>query len=59
MAKFTIFKGKDGKFYFHLTAGNGEIIAASQGYASKQMAQKGIESIKRNAAEAQVVDDAV
>ncbi len=56
MNKFEIFVGGDGKFYFHLKAENGEIIAASQGYTTKQSAESGIDSIKRTAALASVID---
>jgi uncharacterized protein len=55
-AKFEISKDHAGKFRFHLEAANGEIIAASQGYETKANAEKGIESIKANAASAAVVD---
>ena len=54
--KFEIIKDKSGEYRFHLKAGNGEIIAASQGYESKASAKNGIESIKKNAADAAVVD---
>lgn len=56
MSKFEIFVGSDEKFYFHLKAENGEIIAASQGYTSKQSAEGGIEAIKGIAAQAAVLD---
>jgi len=56
MSKFEIFVGADEKFYFHLKADNGEIIAASQGYTTKQSAEGGIDAIKRVAGEARVVD---
>ena len=55
-AKFEISKDKAGKFRFHLKAPNGEIIAASQGYETKATAEKGIESVKTNAAAAKVED---
>ena len=55
-AKFEITKDHAGKFRFHLKAPNGEIIAASQGYETKANAEKGIESVKTNAACAAVVD---
>jgi uncharacterized protein len=55
-AKFELSKDKAGKFRFHLKAANGEIIAASQGYETKASAEKGIESVKTNAASAAVVD---
>jgi uncharacterized protein len=54
--KFEISKDKSGKYRFHLKAANGEIIAASQGYETKESAEKGIESIKTNAPDAKVVD---
>jgi uncharacterized protein len=55
-AKFEISKDKSGKFWFHLKAANGEIIAASQGYETKEGAHKGIESVKTSAPAAKVVD---
>ena len=54
--KFEIFKGKDGQFYFRLRAPNGEIIASSEGYTSKQNCKNGIESIQKNAAGAEIVE---
>lgn len=56
MDKFEIFLGADGKYYFHLKAENGLIIAASQGYTSKQSAEHGIDAIKRLASDAEIVD---
>lgn len=44
------------KVRFHLKAGNGEIIAASQSYLSKQSAENGITSIKNNAPMAKIID---
>ncbi len=55
-AKFEIFQDKGGQFRFNLKAGNGEVIASSEGYASKASAKNGIESVKKNAADADVVD---
>ena len=48
-AKFEIKKAKDGEFYFHLKAGNGEIILSSEMYKAKASAQNGIASVKKNA----------
>jgi len=45
-----------GEFRFHLKAPNGEIIASSQGYKSKEAAEKGIQSVQTNAPGASVVD---
>lgn len=50
--RFETFVGKDGQFYFHLLAGNGEKVLASQGYASAAAAQGGIDSVKTNGASA-------
>jgi uncharacterized protein YegP (UPF0339 family) len=38
-----------GRFRFHLKAANGQIIAVSQSYGTKESALKGIASIKKNA----------
>jgi uncharacterized protein YegP (UPF0339 family) len=54
--RFEIFKDSVGKFRFRLKAQNGEIIAESQGYESKEGCQKGIASIKENASKAVVKD---
>jgi uncharacterized protein YegP (UPF0339 family) len=47
------------KFRFHLKAGNGQIIAVSQSYLTRQSAEKGIASVKKNAPMAKVVDHTV
>jgi uncharacterized protein YegP (UPF0339 family) len=47
--KFQIKADENGKFYFNLKAGNGQIILTSQLYESKQGAEKGIESVRKNA----------
>lgn len=56
MPKFEIFKGVNGNFYFRLKAENGEIIASSEGYTSKQGAQNGIAAVKRCAPIATTAD---
>ena len=56
MGEFTLFKGKDDQYYFNLKADNGEIIAASEGYTSKQSAENGIASVRSNAPTASVDD---
>jgi len=48
-----------GKFRFHLKAGNGQIIAVSQSYLTRQSAEKGIASVKKNAPMAKVVDHTI
>jgi len=48
---YEIFQGKDEKWYFHLKAANHQIILVSQGYGAKASAEKGIDSVKKNAQE--------
>jgi uncharacterized protein YegP (UPF0339 family) len=55
-AKFEINKDKAGEFRFKLVAVNGETIAVSEGYTTKESAMKGIDSVRQNATEA-VIDD--
>ncbi len=55
-AKFEWFKDKAGKFRFRLKAPNGEIIATSEAYESKEGCMNGIESVKKNAAMAKIVE---
>jgi len=55
-AKFEINKDVAGEFRFNLVATNGEIIAVSQGYNTKDNALNGIESVKQNAAAAVIED---
>lgn len=52
--KFEMYTDKAGEFRFRLKAKNGEVIATSEGYKTKASCQNGIESVKKNAAEAPV-----
>ncbi len=54
--KFELYTDKAGEYRFRLKAGNGETIAVSEGYASKSGALNGIDSVRRNAADAEVVE---
>ncbi|GAA0942964.1 YegP family protein [Kribbella koreensis] len=54
--KFELYEDKSGGFRFRLKAGNGEIIAVSESYKSKDSALNGIESVKKNAGDAKVDD---
>jgi hypothetical protein len=54
--KFELKKGSSGKFHFNLLATNGQVIATSEAYESKQAALNGIESVKKNAPGAEVDD---
>ncbi|MFN3753971.1 YegP family protein [Flavobacterium sp.] len=46
----------NGKDYFNLTASNGQIIGSSEMYESTAARENGIESVKKNAPEADVED---
>lgn len=47
--KFELKVAKNGKHYFNLLAGNGQIILQSEMYESKSAAENGIASVKKNA----------
>lgn len=49
MGKFVITKRKNGEFQFNLLAGNGQVILASEGYASKPSCMNGVKSVIKNA----------
>ena len=55
--KFEMYVDKAGEFRFRLKARNGEIIAASEGYKAKASCLNGIESVKKNAPDAEVVEE--
>ncbi len=52
--KFEIYTDNAGEFRFRLKAKNGETIAASEGYKSKASCLNGIESVRKNAPEAEI-----
>ena len=52
--KFEIYTDKAGEFRFRLKATNGEIIATSEGYKALASCKNGIESVKKNAPEAEI-----
>ncbi|MEL6589030.1 MAG: YegP family protein [Bacteroidota bacterium] len=49
-------EAKNGKHHFNLKAGNGQIIGSSQMYESTSGMENGIESVKKNAPDAEVKD---
>jgi uncharacterized protein len=56
-AKFELYKDAKGEYRWRLIASNGQNIAtAGEGYKSKESAKEGIESVKKNAAEALIVE---
>ncbi len=54
--KFEVYTDKAGKTRFRLKATNGEIIAIGEAYESKAGCMNGIESIRKNAPDAEIVD---
>lgn len=54
--KFVVRKNKGGEFFWQLVGGNGEVMAVSEGMGRKQSCMDSIDSIKRRAAEADIVD---
>lgn len=55
--KFEVYTDKAGEFRFRLKATNGQIIAVGEGYKAKAGCLNGIESIKKNAPDAEIVKE--
>ncbi len=55
--KFEIYTDKAGETRFRLKAANGEIILASEGYSSMSGCKNGIESVRKNAVDAEIVKE--
>ncbi len=55
--KFEVYEDKGGEFRFRLKATNGQVIAVSEGYTAKASCMNGIESVKKNAVDAAVVEE--
>lgn len=53
---FEIYKDKAGEFRFRLKAGNGEVVLTSEGYSSRSGAMNGVDSVKKNAPNAERFD---
>lgn len=56
-AKYDRLESTNGKPYFNLKAGNGQVIGNSELYESSAGRDNGIESVKKNAPDAEVVDE--
>ena len=52
--KFEVYQDKAGEYRFRLKAKNGEVIATSEGYTAKDSCLNGIESVKKNAPDAEI-----
>jgi len=57
--KFKIQKSKNGQYFFCLFSRNGEVIATSEMYISKQSCIKGIKAVRRAAFFACIKDTTV
>ena len=55
--KFEIYTDKAGEFRFRLKATNGQIIAVSEGYKAMASCMNGIESVKKNAIDAKIIEE--
>ena len=53
--KFEIYKDKKEEFRFRLKATNGQVIATSEGYTKMASCMNGVESVKKNAPDAEIV----
>ena len=56
-ARYELKEAKNGTPYFNLKAGNGQVIGTSEMYSSVAACENGIESVKKNAPDAEVVDE--
>ena len=56
---FDKLEAKNGKPYFNLKAGNGQIIGTSEMYETEASRDNGIESVKKNAPDATIDDQSV
>ncbi len=55
--KFEVYADKAGEFRFRLKAKNGEIIATGEGYTTKKACEAGVESVRKNSVDAQIVEE--
>ncbi len=55
--KFEVYTDKAGELRFRLKARNGEIIASSEGYKAMKSCLNGVESVRKNAADATIVKE--
>ena len=55
--KFEVYTDKAGEFRFRLKALNGQIIAVSEGYKAMASCMNDIESVKKNAIDAKIIEE--
>ena len=54
--KFEVYADAAGEFRFRLKATNGQVIATSEGYKTLANCLNGVESVKKNAVDAEIVE---
>ena len=52
--KFEVYQDKKGEYRFRLKATNGQIIAVGEGYTTLKSCLNGVESVRKNAADAKI-----
>ena len=57
LGKFVVKTSRKGQCYFVLKAKNGKTLVQSEMYETKASCLKGIESVRKNVPDAEVVDD--
>jgi len=50
-ARFEVFRGEDGQWYFRVVGGNGEIMSQSEGYTTRSNARRAVATFRRRIAE--------
>ncbi|MBR6615471.1 MAG: YegP family protein [Lachnospiraceae bacterium] len=55
--KFEIYKDKLEEFRFRLKAKNGQVIAVSEGYSTHANCVNGVESVRKNAIDAEIIEE--
>ena len=53
---FERMESKSGKFHFNLKSANSQVIGTSQMYASKSSMENGVDSVRKNAPDAEVIE---
>ena len=55
--KFQVYTDKAGEYRFRLTSKNGQVIAVSEGYKALASCLNGVESVRKNAPDATIVEE--
>ncbi len=55
--KFEVYLDRAGEYRFRLKATNGQVIATSEGYKTKDSCLNGVESVRKNSQDAPVVEE--